>query len=119
MKVQSYLKSKIAAVKESLKKPHVQKDLKITAVAMATLALMAAALSVALIVSTPVFVLIPLIAGAGAGVSFLIGTKFPKVSMQKFPRVNVGPNDIPLRYETPVERINRDVFGMPHRPAWM
>lgn len=122
MKVQANLKSGITSVQEGLKKPHVQKALKITAVALATLVLVAAMIAVTVLVSTPVFFSVFPIIGVGTAVACFIARKKSKDSsaneMQKVVRAGYErPVEMqyafPFGYESPVERINRDVYGMP------
>lgn len=75
MDIQAKFKSGTVAVKEFFHKPQVQKALKITAVALATLAVLAAVICVGLFIFAPVMVLTVPTVIVGVVGAILIGKK--------------------------------------------
>lgn len=96
MNIQASFKSSGVAVKEFFQKPQVQKALKITAIALATLAAMVGAVCVGLFISAPVIFLAIPIAATGIAIAILMGKQSSKHVLREDPEMMARFNEARL-----------------------
>jgi hypothetical protein len=93
MAIQASFKSSAVAVKDFFQKPQLQKAMKITAIALATLAAMAGAVCVGLFISAPVIFLSIPIAATGIALAILMGKKSSKHVLREDPAMVARVNE--------------------------